>query len=101
MVLVGLTDLCSSTSILVGFSLTDESVEELYFDRSAQLPDVRRTLLQLLSCESQRWFIELPNLGPSIQVTGFLGSGATSHVYEASEGRQQVRSNNSMLRGDK
>lgn len=86
MVLVGLTDLCSITLILVRLTLTDEGVEELYFDRSAQLPDVRHTLLQLLSCEPQRWFVELPNLGPSIQVMGFLGSGATSHVYEASEG---------------
>ena len=89
MVLVGLTDLCSITLILVRLTLTDEGVEELYFDRSAQLPDVRHTLLQLL-----RWFVELPNLGPSIQVMGFLGSGATSHVYEASEGGQQVSSYN-------
>ena len=101
MVLVGLTDLCSITLILVRLTLPDEGVEELYFDRSAQLPDVRHTLLQLLSCEPQRWFVELPNLGPSIQVMGFLGSGATSHVYEASEDGQQVRSNKMMLCCDK
>jgi len=39
----------------------------------------------------------LPNLGPSIRVMGFLETGATSHVYEASEGGQQVTSNNVML----
>lgn len=98
MVLVGLTDLCSITLILVRLTLTDEGVEELYFDRSAQFPDVRHTLLQLLSCEPQRCFVELPNLGPSIQVLGFLGSGATSHVYEDG---QQVRSNKMMLCCDK
>ena len=54
MVLVGLTDLCSITLILVTLTLTHEGVEELYFGRSAQLPDVRHTLLQLLGCEPQR-----------------------------------------------
>ena len=80
MVLVGLTDLCSIALIRVGLTLTDEGIEELYFDRSAQLSDVRHNLLQLLSCEPQRWFADLPNLGPNIQVMDFLGSGATSHV---------------------
>jgi len=93
-VLVGLTDLRSITLILVRLNLSAEGAEELFFERSAQLPDVRHTLLQLLSCEPQRWFVEMPNLGPSIQVMGFLGSGATSHAYEASAGRQQVMSNN-------
>ena len=40
----------------------------------------------------KRWFVELPELGPSIKIVGFLGSGVTSHVYEASEGGQQVMS---------
>lgn len=97
MVLVGLTDLCSITLIVVRLKLSNEGMEELNFDRYAQLPDVRHTLLQLLSCEPQRWFVELPKLGPSIQIMGFLGSGATSPVYEASEGGQQVMFSNIKL----
>lgn len=73
--------------------------EYLSYERSARLPDVKQTLLQLfLSCEPQRCFVELPNLGPSIRVMGLLGFGATSHVYEASDGEQQVMSNSAMLR---
>ncbi len=53
MVLVGLTDLCSITLILVRLVLSVEGAEELFFERSARLPDVRHTLL-LLSCEPQR-----------------------------------------------
>lgn len=90
MVLVGLTDLLSITLILVRLDSNAQGTEDLSFDMSARLPDVKRTLLQLLSCEPQRWFVELPDLGPSIQIVGLLGSGATSHVYEAAEGGQQV-----------
>ena len=59
-------------------------------ERAACRPDVKRTLIQLLSCEPQRWFVDLPDLGPTIQIVGLLGSGATSHVYEAAEAGQQV-----------
>ena len=89
-VLVGLTDLRSITLVLVRLDLDVQGAESLSFEMSAQLPDVKRTLLQLLSCEPQRWFVELLDLGPSIQVVGLLGSGATSHVYEAFDNGQQV-----------
>ena len=90
MVLVGLTDLLSITLVLVRLDSNAQGAEDLSFEMSARLPDVKRTLLQLLSCEPQRWFVELPDLGPSVQIVGLLGSGATSHVYEAAEGGQQV-----------
>lgn len=90
MVLAGLTDLRNITLVLVRLDLDVHGAEALSYEMSAQLPDVKRTLLQLLSCEPQRWFVELPDLGPSIQVVGLLGSGATSHVYEASEDGHQV-----------
>lgn len=90
MVLVGLTDLRSITLVLVRLDLSVQGAESLSFEMSARLPDVKSTCLQLLSCEPQRWFVELPNLGPSIQIVGLLGSGATSHVYEAYEGGHQV-----------
>ncbi len=95
-VLVGLTDFCSITLVFVRLDMSAEVKvgENLSYERSARLPDVKHTLLQLLSCEPQRWFVELPNLGPSIQVMGLLGFGATSHVYEASEGEQKVMSYN-------
>ena len=89
MVVVGLTDLLSITLILVRLDLSDGN-EHLSFDMSPRLPDVKYTLLQLLSSEPQRLFVELPDLGASIQVIGLLGFGATSHVYEALEGGQQV-----------
>lgn len=75
MVLVGLADLCSITLVLVRLDMGAEVKvgEYLSYERSAQLPDVKHTLLQLLSCEPQRWFVELPNLGPSIRVMGLLG----------------------------
>ena len=87
---VGRTDLCSITLIFVRLDEDAQGADKLSFEMSGQLPDVKHTLLQLLSCEPQRWFVKLPDLGPSIQVVGLLGSGATSHVYEASEGGQQV-----------
>ena len=90
MVLVVLTDLLSITLVLVRLDSNAQGGEDLSFEISARLPDVKRTLLQLLSCEPQRWFLELPDLGPSVQIVGLLGSGATSHVYEAAEGGQQV-----------
>ncbi len=62
-VLVGLTDLCSITLVLVRLDLSAEGGKQLVYERSARLPDARHTLLQLLSCEPQRWLIELPNLG--------------------------------------
>lgn len=90
-VVVGLTDLRSITLFPVRLELDVQGAELLSFDMSTQLPDVKRTLLQLLSCQPQRWFVELPDLGPSIQVMGLLGSGATSHVYEAFEDGEQVK----------
>ena len=90
-VVVGLTDLLSITLIIVSLDVSDGS-EPLSFDMSPRLPDVRYTLLQLLSSEPQRLFVELPDLGASIQVVGLLGFGASSHVYEVVEGGQQVRS---------
>ena len=95
-VLVGLTDLCSITLVLVRLDMSAEVKvgEYLSYERSARLPDVKHTLLQLLSCEPQRWFVDLPNLGPSIKVMDLFGFGATSHVYEASEGEQKVMSYN-------
>ena len=90
-VVVGLTDLLSITLIIVSLGVSDGS-EHLSFDMSPRLPDVRYTLLQLLSSEPQRLFVELPDLGASIQVVGLLGFGASSHVYEVVEGGQQVRS---------
>ncbi|DBA82195.1 TPA: hypothetical protein ACH3X1_007178 [Trebouxia sp. C0004] len=64
MVVVGLTDLLSITLILVRLDLSDEN-EHLSFDMSPRLPDVKYTLLQLLSSEPQRLFVELPDLGAS------------------------------------
>ena len=90
MVWVGLTDLRSLTLVLVRLELDVHGAEHLSFEMSARMPDVKRTLLRLLSCEPQTLFVELPDLGASIQVVDFLGSGATSHVYEASAGGQQV-----------
>jgi len=92
MVVLGLTDLLSITLILVRLDLSDQGNEQLSFDMSLRFPDVKYTLLQLLSSEPQRLFVELPDLGASIQVVGLLGFGATSHVYEAFEGGQQVLS---------
>ena len=87
MVVVGLTEhhLQSITLVLVKLDADVDGAEHLSYEMSTRLPDVKHTLLQLLSCEPQRWFVELPDLGPSIQLVGLLGSGATSHVYEASE----------------
>jgi len=92
MVLVGLTDLLTITLVLVRLDSNAQGTEDLSFEMSACLPDVKRVLLQLLVCEPQRWFVKLPDLGPNIQIVGLLGSGATSHVYEASQGGQQVTS---------
>lgn len=89
MVVIGLTDLLSITLILVRLDLIDGS-EHLSFDMSARLPDGKDTLLQLLSSKPQRLFVELPDLGASIQVVGLLGYGATGHVYEAHYGGQKV-----------
>ena len=91
-VVVGLTDLISITLILVRLHFNGEGNEELSFDMSHRLPDVKHTLLQLLSSHPQDLFVKLPDLGASIRVIGFLGYGATSHVYEALEGDQQVMS---------
>ena len=91
-VLVGLTDFPSISLVLVRLDFDAQGAEALSYEVFARLPDVKRTLLQLLSCKPQRWFIELPDLGPSVLIVGFLGSGATSHVYEASEGGHQVMS---------
>ena len=90
MVLVVLTDLRTVTLISVRLDVDRQGNQELSWERTAKLPDVKQKFLQLLSCEPQRWFIELPNLGPSMQVTNLLGFGATSHVYEASQGGHQV-----------
>lgn len=68
----------------------------LSYERSTRLPDVKHTHLQLLNCEPQRWFVKLPNLGSSIRVMDLLGFGATSHLFEASDGEQQVMSNIAM-----
>ncbi len=66
-VLVGLTDLCSITLVVVRLDMSEEIKvgSFLSYERSTRLPDVKHTLLQLLSCEPQRWFVELPNLGTS------------------------------------
>lgn len=90
MVVVGLTDLQSITLVLVRLDADVDGAEHLSYEMSTRLPDAKHTLLQLLSCEPQRWFVELPDLGPGVQVVGLLGSGATSHVYEASEDGHQV-----------
>lgn len=90
MVLVGLTDLRSITLILVRLDEDAQGAQTLSSQMSARLPHVKRTLLQLLSCEPQRWFVELPDFGTSIEVVGYLGYGATSHVYEATENGNKV-----------
>ncbi len=66
-VLVGLTDLCSITLVVVRLDMSEEVKvgSFLSYERSTRLPDVKHTLLQMLSCEPQRWFVELPNLGTS------------------------------------
>ena len=66
MVVVALTDLSSITLTLVRLDLSDGN-EHLSFDMSPRLPDVKYTLLQLLSSEPQRLFVEMPDLGASIQ----------------------------------
>lgn len=90
MVLIVLTDLRSITLITVRLDLDRQGNEDLSFERTGSLPDVKHKFLQLLSCEPQRWYVDLPDLGPSMQVTNLLGFGATSHVYEAARGGQQV-----------
>ena len=84
-VVVGLTDLLSITLIIVRLDFIDGS-EHLSFDVFPRLSDVKYTLLPLLSSEPQRLFVELPDLGASIQVVGLLGFGAKSHVYKVVEG---------------
>ena len=54
-VVVGLTDLVSITLILVRLDLSGGK-EHLSFDMTPRLPDVKYTLLQLLSSEPQRLF---------------------------------------------
>lgn len=56
----------------------------------SRLPDVKDTFLRLLGSEPHSLFVTLPDLAASIQVLGFPGFGATSHVYEVAEGGQQV-----------
>ena len=90
-VVVGLTDLLSITLILARLNVIDGN-EHLSFDMSPQIPDVKYTLLQLLSSEPERVFVEMPDLGASVQVVDLLGCGATSHVYKAFQGGQQVMS---------
>lgn len=89
-VLVALTDFHNISLIIVTLGVDAQGAETLSTEMSEQLPKVKQTLLQLLSCEPQRWYVDLPDLGPSIQVVGLLGFGATSHVYEASERGHQV-----------
>ena len=55
---------------------------QLKVDMSPQLTDVKHVLLQLLSCEPAHLRVQLPYLGPSLSITGFLGHGATSHVFQ-------------------
>ncbi len=62
---------------------------ELDVDMSAKLPDAKHVLLQLLCCPPENLLVQLPDLGPSLQITGFLGRGATSHVFQGTSSSGQ------------
>jgi len=84
--LVGLTDLRTITIICVTLAEPDT----FSFELSAKLPDVRHVLLKLLSSPAYYLHVEMPNLGPSVDIIDFLGRGATSNVYKATQSGQQV-----------
>ena len=77
-VYVALTDLQRITLMRV----TLHANGQLKVDMSTQLADVKSILLQLLSCQPASLRVQLPDLGPSLKITGLLGHGATSHVFQ-------------------
>ena len=89
-VLVGLTDLCSITLIQVSLPSHTDPGEGLSVRVDKACPDVRQSLLQLLSMQPSELHVELPNLGPSVEIMDFLGRGATSNMYRALKDGQQV-----------
>ncbi len=76
-VVVALIDLKSITLIRVRLPKSGQ----LAVDFSPLLPDAKHVLLQLLCCQPASLEVQLPDLGPALQITGFLGYGATSHVF--------------------
>ena len=77
-VYVALTDLQRITLMRVSLPANGQ----LEVAMSTQLADVKSILLQLLSCTPASLRVQLPDLGPSLKITGFLGHGATSHVFQ-------------------
>lgn len=88
-VLVGLTDLHTITLIRVTLSKGEDG-PPLSAQVSHAQPNVKQVLLQLLSSRPSDIYVELPNLGPSVEIIDFLGHGATSNVYKALKDGQQV-----------
>ncbi len=84
-VLVCLTALKTITLIRVSLQPEPdiELGERLSYSIGCLLSDVKRVLLQLLSSHPSDLHMQLPDLGPRVEVTGFLGYGATSHMYKA------------------
>lgn len=89
-ILVGLTDLHAITLVRVTLPLHPDQEASMSLEVSEACTDVRDILMQLLSSQPRDLQVHLPNLGPSFKVTDFLGHGATSNVYKADKGRQQV-----------
>ena len=77
-VYVALTDLRRITLLRVRLPANGQ----LEVGMSHQLADVKYVLLQLLSCQPASLGVHLPDLGPSLKITGFLGYGATSHIFQ-------------------
>ena len=89
-VLVGLTDLCTITLIRVSLPSDPDRGEVLSAKVGQACPDVKQTLLQLLSMQPRDLHVEWPDLGPLVEIMDFLGRGATSNVYKALKDGQQV-----------
>ena len=89
-VLVGLTDLHTITLIRVTLSVHPDQEASMSAQVSEAYPDVRHILTQLLSSQPSDLHVNLPDLGPSIEIIDFLGHGATSDVYKALKDEQQV-----------
>lgn len=92
-VLVGLTDLHTITLVRVTLSQPLSMGGDgppLSAQVSHAQTNVKQVLLQLLSSRPSDLHVELPNLGPSVEIIDFLGHGATSNVYQALKDGQQV-----------
>ena len=92
-VLVGLTDFHSITLVLVRLDYDAQGAEGfLSFDVSEPLPDVKHTLIQLLSCHRKGGLSSCQTLVPAFRFQVFLVLEQQATCNEASEGGQQVMS---------